>query len=104
MFQFINLKSSVDLKEGKVIPFHSLVGNIEFNNVTFSYPTRPGQVGMIQTYMCPSACIGTEVRFPYLALDPFAIYLGIKKVNPTFPNLFGWDLKQEVLCLYTHYT
>ena len=31
---------------GKTIPFHSLVGNIEFKNVTFTYPTRPNQVSL----------------------------------------------------------
>lgn len=44
VFEFINMKPSVDLDTGKCIPFHSLVGEIEFKNVGFSYPTRPGQV------------------------------------------------------------
>lgn len=29
---------------GKKIPYHSLVGDVTFNNVTFAYPTRPQQV------------------------------------------------------------
>ncbi|PNF13674.1 ATP-binding cassette sub-family B member 8, mitochondrial [Cryptotermes secundus] len=44
VFEFINLESSMPIKGGKKIPYHSLVGDVTFNNVTFAYPTRPQQV------------------------------------------------------------
>lgn len=43
-FQYVKLQPTIPLKGGKVIPYHSLMGNIEFKNVSFSYPTRPDQV------------------------------------------------------------
>lgn len=42
--QFINLKPEIPVKGGKIIPYHSLMGSVEFRNVTFAYPTRPDQV------------------------------------------------------------
>lgn len=42
--QYINTHPSVALTGGKKIPYHCLLGTIEFDNVSFSYPTRPGQV------------------------------------------------------------
>ncbi|XP_030051440.1 mitochondrial potassium channel ATP-binding subunit [Microcaecilia unicolor] len=42
VFEFIMLEPQVFLHGGKKIPFHSLVGQVSFQNVTFSYPTRPG--------------------------------------------------------------
>lgn len=41
VFEFINLKPGPTLYGGNKIPYHSLKGNIEFKDVTFSYPTRP---------------------------------------------------------------
>lgn len=32
------------LEEGIVIPYHSLVPEVEFRNVTFAYPTRSDRV------------------------------------------------------------
>lgn len=43
VFEYINLKSEIPLKGGTKIPHHSLVGNIKFCDVCFSYPTRPEQ-------------------------------------------------------------
>lgn len=43
-FQYIKLEPSIPLKGGKIIPYHTLMGNIEFRNVSFAYPTRPDQV------------------------------------------------------------
>ncbi|XP_047474458.1 mitochondrial potassium channel ATP-binding subunit-like isoform X2 [Penaeus chinensis] len=43
LFQYIKLQPSIPLKGGKIIPYHTLMGNIEFRNVSFAYPTRPDQ-------------------------------------------------------------
>ena len=32
------------LAGGKRIPYHSLIADVTFSNVTFAYPTRPQQV------------------------------------------------------------
>ncbi|XP_050408183.1 mitochondrial potassium channel ATP-binding subunit [Patella vulgata] len=44
VFEFINSESKIPLEGGKIIPFHSLKGDIQFKDVNFSYPTRPGQM------------------------------------------------------------
>uniref|UniRef100_A0A1B6GLK0 Mitochondrial potassium channel ATP-binding subunit n=1 Tax=Cuerna arida TaxID=1464854 RepID=A0A1B6GLK0_9HEMI len=44
VFQFINTEEKIPLTGGKVIPAHSLVADVEFENVRFAYPTRPQQV------------------------------------------------------------
>lgn len=44
VFEFINTTSTIPLSGGKKIPFHSLRGDIKFQNVRFSYPTRAEQV------------------------------------------------------------
>ncbi|XP_054278563.1 mitochondrial potassium channel ATP-binding subunit-like [Macrosteles quadrilineatus] len=44
VFEYINTEEKIPLSGGKKIPFHSLVADVEFDNVTFSYPTRPQQV------------------------------------------------------------
>ena len=43
VFEYINLEPSIPIAGGKSIPFHSLIGNVEFKDVTFCYPTRPQQ-------------------------------------------------------------
>ena len=43
LFQYLNLRPSIRICGGVSIPFHSLFGNIEFDNVVFSYPTRKEQ-------------------------------------------------------------
>ncbi|XP_041366382.1 mitochondrial potassium channel ATP-binding subunit-like [Gigantopelta aegis] len=43
VFEFINAKPDIPLKGGETIPFHSVLGNINFEDVTFSYPTRSDQ-------------------------------------------------------------
>ncbi|KAK2193690.1 hypothetical protein NP493_8g05061 [Ridgeia piscesae] len=43
VFEYIGVQPKMTLSGGKQIPFHSLVGNIEFRNVNFCYPTRPNQ-------------------------------------------------------------
>ena len=41
----MNLEPSIPLHSGgKTIPFYSLFGDVEFRNVSFTYPTRPHQV------------------------------------------------------------
>nr|XP_033787986.1 mitochondrial potassium channel ATP-binding subunit isoform X2 [Geotrypetes seraphini] len=42
VFEFILLEPQVLLHGGIKIPYHSLLGQVSFQNVTFSYPTRPG--------------------------------------------------------------
>ncbi|XP_069937675.1 mitochondrial potassium channel ATP-binding subunit isoform X5 [Cherax quadricarinatus] len=42
-FQFIKLEQTIPIRGGKKIPYHSLMGNIEFRNVSFAYPTRCDQ-------------------------------------------------------------
>uniref|UniRef100_A0A1I7YJ42 Mitochondrial potassium channel ATP-binding subunit n=1 Tax=Steinernema glaseri TaxID=37863 RepID=A0A1I7YJ42_9BILA len=44
VFEFINLVPDITNGGSHRIPFHSLWGEIRFNDVTFSYPTRPGHV------------------------------------------------------------
>lgn len=44
VFEFINLETSMPLAGGKSIPYHSLIADVTFSNVTFAYPTRPQQV------------------------------------------------------------
>uniref|UniRef100_A0A914UQN7 Mitochondrial potassium channel ATP-binding subunit n=1 Tax=Plectus sambesii TaxID=2011161 RepID=A0A914UQN7_9BILA len=44
VFEFIHLQPTIPLKGGKRIPHHALLGTIKFDNVCFTYPTRPGQV------------------------------------------------------------
>ena len=43
MFEYIGLEPSIPEKGGTIIPYHSLMGEVEFRNVRFSYPTRPEQ-------------------------------------------------------------
>ncbi|XP_067654828.1 mitochondrial potassium channel ATP-binding subunit-like [Haliotis asinina] len=43
VFEFINHEAKIPLHGGKKIPFHALMGNLEFRNVGFSYPTRAEQ-------------------------------------------------------------
>ncbi|XP_029443831.1 ATP-binding cassette sub-family B member 8, mitochondrial isoform X2 [Rhinatrema bivittatum] len=42
VFEFTMLEPRILLYGGKIIPFDSLVGQVSFQNITFSYPTRPG--------------------------------------------------------------
>jgi len=44
VFEYINAEPSIPLEGGKKIPFYSLFGDIEFKNVTFTYPSRPDQI------------------------------------------------------------
>ena len=43
MFEYINLVPTIPLEGGKRIPYHTLFGDIEFRNISFTYPTRPDQ-------------------------------------------------------------
>ncbi|KAK7476898.1 hypothetical protein BaRGS_00031837 [Batillaria attramentaria] len=44
VFEYINMEPAVQLSGGKTIPYHALLGSIQFKDVTFSYPTRPEQI------------------------------------------------------------
>ncbi|KAJ0173957.1 hypothetical protein K1T71_010103 [Dendrolimus kikuchii] len=41
VFEYINKEPKMDTSGSKVIKFHEFYGDIEFKDVTFSYPTRP---------------------------------------------------------------
>lgn len=43
IFDYVNLVPTIRLEGGQEIPYHSLIGEIEFRNVGFQYPTRPDQ-------------------------------------------------------------
>ncbi|VDM38453.1 unnamed protein product [Toxocara canis] len=43
VFEFINLVPKIPVKGGIRIPYHSLLGEVHFDNVSFAYPTRPRQ-------------------------------------------------------------
>ncbi|XP_071478299.1 mitochondrial potassium channel ATP-binding subunit-like [Diadema antillarum] len=43
VMEYINLEPSIPLKGGQRIPYHSLYANVEFEGVSFSYPSRPEQ-------------------------------------------------------------
>ncbi|XP_025835714.1 ATP-binding cassette sub-family B member 8, mitochondrial [Agrilus planipennis] len=43
VFQYINLEPNMRLRGGVVLPTEEIKGEIQFKNVTFSYPTRPDQ-------------------------------------------------------------
>ena len=42
--QYIALQPTILLSGGIVIPDDQLAGKVDFKNVTFTYPNRPGQV------------------------------------------------------------
>ena len=44
IFEYINLTPTIRRSGGKTIPYHSFFGDIEFKNVSFTYPTRPDQI------------------------------------------------------------
>ncbi|KAG1714419.1 ATP-binding cassette sub-family B member 8, mitochondrial [Nymphon striatum] len=44
IFEYMNSVADIPVVGGIIIPNDELKGNIEFNNVIFSYPTRPKQV------------------------------------------------------------
>ncbi|XP_043543498.1 mitochondrial potassium channel ATP-binding subunit isoform X1 [Chiloscyllium plagiosum] len=44
VFEFLTLQSNIPIQGGFQIPSHVLVGQVQFDNIDFSYPTRPGQV------------------------------------------------------------
>ncbi|KAG0723901.1 ATP-binding cassette sub-family B member 8, mitochondrial [Chionoecetes opilio] len=43
VFEYVKLQPTIPVKGGKIIPYHTLMGKIEFTNVSFSYPTRSEQ-------------------------------------------------------------
>ncbi|KAM4557106.1 mitochondrial potassium channel ATP-binding subunit [Fundulus diaphanus] len=42
VFEYMSLQPTIPLSGGGRIPFHSLTGRVDFMNISFSYPTRPG--------------------------------------------------------------
>uniref|UniRef100_A0A8C7S090 Mitochondrial potassium channel ATP-binding subunit n=1 Tax=Oncorhynchus mykiss TaxID=8022 RepID=A0A8C7S090_ONCMY len=43
VFEYLSLEPTIPLSGGGRIPYKSLTGRVDFMNITFSYPTRPGQ-------------------------------------------------------------
>ncbi|XP_078518904.1 mitochondrial potassium channel ATP-binding subunit isoform X1 [Lissotriton helveticus] len=43
VFEYMMQEPQIPIAGGARIPSHSLMGQVSFKNVTFSYPTRPGQ-------------------------------------------------------------
>ncbi|MBN3298930.1 ABCB8 protein, partial [Amia calva] len=42
VFEYLVLEPTIPLQGGARIPYHSLIGRVDFRDITFSYPTRPG--------------------------------------------------------------
>lgn len=42
VFEYLALEPTIPLTGGGRIPYNSLVGRVDFKNISFSYPTRPG--------------------------------------------------------------
>uniref|UniRef100_A0A3B4AP39 Mitochondrial potassium channel ATP-binding subunit n=1 Tax=Periophthalmus magnuspinnatus TaxID=409849 RepID=A0A3B4AP39_9GOBI len=42
VFEYLVLQPTIPVSVGGRIPYHSLIGRVDFMNVSFSYPTRPG--------------------------------------------------------------
>ncbi|KAM9323332.1 mitochondrial potassium channel ATP-binding subunit isoform 2-T2 [Pholidichthys leucotaenia] len=42
VFEYLSLQPTIVLSGGGRIPYHSLTGRVDFLNISFSYPTRPG--------------------------------------------------------------
>uniref|UniRef100_A0A671TZT7 Mitochondrial potassium channel ATP-binding subunit n=1 Tax=Sparus aurata TaxID=8175 RepID=A0A671TZT7_SPAAU len=42
VFEYLSLKPTIPLSGGGRIPYHSLTGRVDFMDISFSYPTRPG--------------------------------------------------------------
>uniref|UniRef100_A0A8C6LXP3 Mitochondrial potassium channel ATP-binding subunit n=1 Tax=Nothobranchius furzeri TaxID=105023 RepID=A0A8C6LXP3_NOTFU len=42
VFEYLSLQPTILLCGGGRIPYHSLTGRVDFLNISFSYPTRPG--------------------------------------------------------------
>lgn len=48
------MKPGITLYGKETIPYHSLKGNVEFKDVTFSYPTRPQHVSFVSDHFITS--------------------------------------------------
>jgi ATP-binding cassette subfamily B (MDR/TAP) protein 8 len=57
--EYQKLISHIPLEQGVCIPYHSILGQVDFSNVSFAYPTRDQQVNLI---------IGIKLIF-YLIVD-----------------------------------
>ncbi|KAM3866211.1 mitochondrial potassium channel ATP-binding subunit [Diretmus argenteus] len=42
VFEYLALEPTIPVSGGGRIPYHSLTGKVDFMNISFSYPTRPG--------------------------------------------------------------
>ena len=46
VLQYLVMKPAMNMAGGDTLPFHSVRGEVVFNNVCFTYPSRPDQVTM----------------------------------------------------------
>lgn len=56
VFEYLSLEPSIQLTGGGRIPYHSLTGRVDFMNVSFSYPTRPGQEVLKRLHLTLPPC------------------------------------------------
>ncbi|KAJ8337440.1 hypothetical protein SKAU_G00386600 [Synaphobranchus kaupii] len=42
VFEYLCLEPTIPIMGGGRIPYHSVIGRVDFRNISFSYPTRPG--------------------------------------------------------------
>jgi ATP-binding cassette subfamily B (MDR/TAP) protein 8 len=45
--EYQKLGSCIPLEQGIQIPYHSIIGQVQFSNISFAYPTRNQQVKLI---------------------------------------------------------
>jgi ATP-binding cassette, subfamily B (MDR/TAP), member 8 len=48
--EYQKLTSSIPLQQGIRIPYHSIIGQVQFSNISFAYPTRDRQVKLINRF------------------------------------------------------
>lgn len=56
VFEYLTLVPSISISGGGRIPYHSLIGRVDFMDVSFSYPTRPGHQVLKKLYLTLHPC------------------------------------------------
>jgi ATP-binding cassette subfamily B (MDR/TAP) protein 8 len=49
--EYQKLTSCIPLQQGIRVPFHSILGQVQFSNISFAYPTRDQQVRLIDSFV-----------------------------------------------------